>query len=60
MKTFWQSVLAALIGGAATGAASFVTSGGAWTGKNVGGAAIAGALVGVGGLLKSSPLSPKS
>lgn len=54
MKTFWQSLLAALIAGAATSSAQTLASGNT---KGVGWTAAAGALVGLAGLLTKSPLS---
>jgi hypothetical protein len=53
MKTFWQSILAAVIGGALSGAAQGLATGST---KGIGWTAAAGAATAAGSLLKQSPI----
>ncbi len=57
MKTFWQALLAAAIGGAVTGLAAGLTESKPTPGK-IGISAGAGAAVAVAALFKSSPTNP--
>lgn len=60
MKPFWQALLAAAIGGAATALASALTDPHVMQEpKKLGPIAAAGAVIGIGGLFKQSPVSPK-
>lgn len=60
MKSFWQTLLAAAIGGAATTLASALTDPHTLhEPSKLGPVAGAGAIIGVAGLLKQSPVQPK-
>lgn len=59
MKAFWQSILAAAIGGAATTVANVLVDPHVISEPSkLGTIAGAGALIGVAGLLKQSPVTP--
>ena len=56
MKTFWQGLLAAAVGGASASSAQVLSTGGSW--KQTGISAAMGALVTVLAYLSKSPLQP--
>lgn len=58
LGVFFKGLLAAIIGGAVSGAVQTATSGNL-NGKNIGGAAIAGAVLTAGGYLTQSPVAKK-